>query len=113
MQPDKALNIICYNYGEIGHFSAACAKPKVCFICSREDHLADKCPRWNEPYIATQYMGIANKGLGFFHIDVEKSDRFKLWIGFDNCGVFTIKEGTMSQKDIIKNLKMLFDQTSL
>ena len=45
----------------------------------------------------------------FFHVDVEeKAKRFKLWTRFDNCGVFTIEEGTMSQEDIIKNLKRLF-----
>jgi hypothetical protein len=110
LNPDKALNIICYNCGEPGHFSATCIKPKVCFICFREDHLAERCLRWKEPYIAAQFMGSANRGLGFFHIDVEeKADRFKLWTGFDNCGVFTIEEGVMSQEDIIKNLKMLFD----
>jgi hypothetical protein len=108
--PDKALNIIYYNCGKPGHFSATCIKPKVCFICFREDHLADKCPRWKEPYSIAQYMGSSNRGLGFFHVDVEeKPDRFKLWTGFDNYGVFTI-EGVISQEDIIKNLKMLFDQ---
>lgn len=56
-------------------------------------------------------MGSANRGLGFFHVDVEeRADRFKLWTGFDNCGVFTIEEGTMSQEDIIKELRRLFDQ---
>jgi hypothetical protein len=40
--PDKALNIICYNCGEPGHFSVTCVKPKVCFICFREDHLAGR-----------------------------------------------------------------------
>lgn len=110
-QPDKALNIICYNCGEPGHFNASYTKPKVCFICFREDHLAEKCPRWKEPYSIAQFMGSSNRGLGFFHVDVEeKPDRFKLWTGFDNCGVFTIEEGVMSQEDIIKNLRMLFEQ---
>jgi hypothetical protein len=31
-------------------------------------------------------------------VDVtEKEDRFKLWTGFDNCGIFTIEEGEMDQ----------------
>jgi hypothetical protein len=33
-----------------------------------------------------------------------------LWTGFDNYGVFTIEEGVMSQEDILKNLKDLFDK---
>jgi len=56
-----------------------------------------------------KYMGTANKSLRFFHV-VEKEDRFKLWIGFDNCGVFTTEEGVMSLEDILKNLKDLFDK---
>jgi hypothetical protein len=61
--------------------------------------------------VAAQYLGSSNRGLGFFHVDVEeKANRFKLWTGFDNCAVFTIEEGTMSQEDIINNLKRLFDQ---
>lgn len=55
-------------------------------------------------------MGSANRGLGFFHMDVEeKSDKFKLWTSFDNCGVLKIEEGIMSQEDIVKNLRRLFD----
>lgn len=83
----------------------------MCFIYFKKDHLANNCFRRKEPHVAMQYMGSANKGLRFFHVDVEeKQDRFKLWTGFDNCGVFTIEEGVMSQEDILKNLKDLFDK---
>lgn len=93
---DKALHIICYNCGDPGHFSTACTKPRVCFVCFRKDHMPDKCPRWKEPISRAQYMGSASKGLGFFHIDVEeKENRFKLWTGFDNCGIFTVEEGEL------------------
>jgi hypothetical protein len=41
-------------------------------------------------------MGSASKGLGFLHLDVEeKENRFKLWTGFDNCEIFTIKDGEL------------------
>jgi hypothetical protein len=40
----------------------------------------------------------------------EEEDRFKLWIGFDACGIFTIEEGEMDQPNIIKKLKELFDK---
>jgi len=36
-------------------------------------------------------------------------DRFKLWNGFENCGVFTIEEGKMDQETILRYLRELFD----
>lgn len=49
---DKSLNIIYYNCGDPGHYSTACIKPRVCFVCFRKDHQADMCPRWKEPTVA-------------------------------------------------------------
>jgi hypothetical protein len=45
----------------------------------------------------------ANRGLGFYHIDVTPSvgSRFKNWDGFDNFGVFTIEERELTAKEII------------
>jgi len=55
-------------------------------------------------------MGSACKGLGFFHVNVSlDEDRFKLWNGFENCGVFTIEEGEMDQETIMRYLRELFD----
>ena len=56
-------------------------------------------------------MGSASKGLGFFHLDVEeKVNKFKLWIRFDNCGIFTVEEGELDQEGIISHLKKVFDK---
>lgn len=61
--------------------------------------------------MAVQYLGTANKGLGFFHVDVEeKEDRFKLWTGFDNCSIFTVEVGELDQDSIIEHLKHVFDK---
>jgi hypothetical protein len=80
------------------------------FVCFKKDHLAEKCPRWKEPNVAVQFMGSASKGLGFFHVDVEeKENRFKLWNGFDNCGVFTIEDDELDQEGIISHLRKVFD----
>jgi hypothetical protein len=58
-----------------------------------------------------QHYGSANRGLGFYHIDVElRVDRFKHWVGMDNIGVFTIEEGIIDEAGILENLKMLFDK---
>lgn len=107
---NKASQVICYNCGELGHFISTCSKPKVCFVCFRQDHIADKCLRWREPEQVVQFMGSASKGLGFFHLDVSQDeDRFKLWSGFDNCGVFTIEEGEMDQETLLKHIKVQFN----
>lgn len=108
---DKALNIICYNCGDQGHFSAACTRPKVCFICFKKDHQADSCPRWKEPIVPAEFLGSASVGLGFFHVNVEpKHNRFKLWSGYDNCCIFTVEKGSVDQEGIISHLKLVFDK---
>ena len=60
--------------------------------------------------MAVQYMASANKGLDFFHVVEENEDRFKLWTGFGNYGIFTIEEVEveMDQDNIVKNLTALF-----
>lgn len=40
---NQQLNVVCYNCGEIGHFSSGCTKPKVCFICHQTDHVVEHC----------------------------------------------------------------------
>jgi hypothetical protein len=108
---DKSLQIICYNCGDLGHYNTACTKPRVCFVCFKKDHIAENCPRWKEPIKDAQYMGSASNGLGFFHLDVEeKENMFKLWIGFDNCEIFTIKDGELDQEGIISHLRKVFNK---
>lgn len=89
---------------------STCTKPKVCFICSKHDHLAEVCPRWLEPEKGVQCFGSANKGLGFFHIDVaHQENRFKLWTGFDNCEIFIVKEGVLDPDNLLQLLRAQFD----
>jgi hypothetical protein len=76
------LHVVCFNCGQIGHFSSACKSPKVCFIYRSSEHVVDLCPEWKKPQPTAQYFGSANKGLGFLYIDVEESeDRFNSSIG--------------------------------
>nr|XP_011470265.1 PREDICTED: uncharacterized protein LOC105353163 [Fragaria vesca subsp. vesca] len=43
----QAAPLKCFNYGEPGHFSSACTKPKRqgCFTCGQAGHLARDCTR--------------------------------------------------------------------
>jgi hypothetical protein len=108
---DKFPQVVCFRCGEPGHFSSACNKPKVCFICYQKEHTVDDCPEWKEKHNAAQYYGSANKGLGFYHINVESGpDRFKHWKGFDNYGVFTIEEGDMDEEEVLRTLREKCDK---
>lgn len=39
----------------------------------------------------------------------ERANRFKLWTGYDNCGILTVEKGVLEQEDIISHLKLVFD----
>jgi hypothetical protein len=68
--------------------------------------VVDGCPEWTKSQQAAQYLGSANKGLGFYHIDVfPREGRFRHWTGVDNFGVFTIEEGALSEEEIIQTSK--------
>jgi hypothetical protein len=108
---DKFPQVICFKCGEAGHYSSACNKPKVCFICYSKDHVVDGCPEWKKSQTAAQFYGSANKGLGFYHIDVApRGGRFRHWSGFDNFGVFTIEEGDLSEEEVVQTLKSQIDK---
>lgn len=107
----KSMDVVCFNCGEIGHYSTACGKARCCFICRLENHVVDDCPEWKKNYAAAQFCGSACKGLGFFHIDVEpRGNRFNHWKGLDNFGILTIEQGDISEADLIGRLKRLFDE---
>jgi hypothetical protein len=61
--------------------------------------VVDLCPEWLKPQRTAQYFGSANKGLGFYLVDVEdKEYRFKHWEGMDNFGLLQLKRGILMKK---------------
>ncbi|TVU33219.1 hypothetical protein EJB05_25009, partial [Eragrostis curvula] len=108
--PPKPAGISCQNCGEGGHFSSACPRDKLCYICRSHEHKAERCPEWEKPQKVAEYFGNANKGLGFYHVDTSRSkDRVSHWHAFDNCGVITVEEGDTDQEELVRNLQKLFD----
>lgn len=107
----KGCKVPCYNCGVVGHFSSDCKKPRISFICHTTAHIGRECPDWKKPIQAALYLGSANQGLGFFHIDTsEREDRFKHDLSLDNSGVPIVEEGEVTREEIVDNLKLLFDQ---
>jgi len=75
---EKFPHVICFNCGDSGHFSSGCSNPRICFICQGIDHVSAECPEWKKPVTAAQFLGSANSGMGFHHIDVEaREGRFR------------------------------------
>ena len=75
------------------------------------DHVSADCPEWKKPTTTALFLGSANSGLGFHHVDVEaREGRFRHWKGFDNYGVFVIEEGEMNEEGIVENLKEQVDK---
>ncbi|CAO2145197.1 unnamed protein product [Urochloa humidicola] len=108
---EKLHQVVCFNFGESGHYSTGCNKPRVCFICYKKDHVAENCSEWKKPHRPAQYHGSAASGLGFYHIDVSpREGRFKHWSGFDNYGVFTVEEGELTEEEILKAMKERCDK---
>lgn len=107
---DKSLDVVCFNCGDVGHFSTTCVKARCCFICKREDHVVEACPEWKKNHNAAQFYGSACHGLGFYHIDVEpRGNRFNHWKGLENYGIITIEQGEVSEEQLIVHDKKLFD----
>lgn len=66
-----------------------CTRPKACFICHQPGHHVNACPEWSKTLPGVQYLGSANRGLGFFHIQVE-DDNANEWLNFTNYGVIMV-----------------------
>jgi hypothetical protein len=97
----KFKNVTCYNCGELGHYVGLCTRIKRCFICSKTGHHMDTCLMWYSLLPTAQYLGSANPGLGFFHVEVEGPEVVQ-WLNMDNVGVVVVKEGEISAEELEK-----------
>lgn len=62
-QKEKVMDVVCFNCGEVGHYSTACKRARCCFICRQENHVVERCPKWSKNQQAAQFYGSANRGL--------------------------------------------------
>lgn len=80
-------------------------------MCHTASHIGKECSEWKKPLQGAQYLGSANQGLGFFHVDTsEREHRFRHDLSLQNCAIFTVEEGDLRKEEIVDNLKALFDK---
>jgi hypothetical protein len=84
-----------------------CIKPKVYFICVISGHYMSECSFWNRSALAAMFVGSANKGLGFYHIDLSEAETTR-WLNLINCGVVKISRGAISLAEVEKGLSEIF-----
>jgi hypothetical protein len=82
---DRYRNVVCYNCGELGHYVGNCIKEKVCFMCGIPGHHMNNCGLWGKPIPMADYVGSANSGLDFFHVNVVESNALQ-WLNLKIVG---------------------------
>lgn len=84
-----------------------CAKPKVCFICAVPGHHMNACPMWKDDHPVAAYVGSANLGLGFYHIEIPSVESTQ-WLNLNNCGVVRVKSGQISLAELEVELSEIY-----
>jgi hypothetical protein len=64
-------------------------------------------PFWKKTPLAVMYVASANKGLGFYHIDLPEAEMTR-WLNLRNCGVVKITRGSISLAELEKELLEIF-----
>uniref|UniRef100_A0ACD5XFK3 Uncharacterized protein n=1 Tax=Avena sativa TaxID=4498 RepID=A0ACD5XFK3_AVESA len=98
MEP-RYRNVVCYNCGEPGHYVGNCIKERICFMCGVAGHHMNNCGLWSKPIPMAQYIGSANSGLGFFHVNVVDKAACQ-WLNLNNCGVIMVTHGSISLQEL-------------
>ncbi|XP_051196668.2 uncharacterized protein [Lolium perenne] len=103
-------NVVCYNCGEPGHYVGNCIKEKVCFMCGIPGHHMNNCGLRGKPIPMAQYVGSANSGLGFFHVNVVEKQACE-WLNLKNCGLIVVTHGEISLKELEAKMCEAWDAT--
>jgi hypothetical protein len=67
------------------------------------------CPSWKLDHLVVAYVGSANLGLGFYHLEVLSVESTK-WLNMTNCGVVSIKSGQISFKELERELSEIYSK---
>jgi hypothetical protein len=104
------VDIICYNCGNPGHHKGNFKKPRICFICKKENHVVDGCLVRLQGNKIARYMGSASSGLGFYNIDVSH-DEDKPRLDYTKCGKLYIETRDISKEELQLELALVSTRT--
>jgi hypothetical protein len=93
------VDVICYNCETPGHHKAHCKKPRICFICRKEDHVVENCPIRVSDHKCASYLGSASSGLGFYFIETPEIEEMAP-MDFTNGGLVYIKSGDITKEEL-------------
>jgi hypothetical protein len=65
------------------------------------------CPHWMKPQLVAAYIGSAESGLGFYHIELQQIEITK-WLNIHNCGIVVIKKGAITLSELECELSKIF-----
>ena len=65
------------------------------------------CPEWLKEHPTASYFGSASPGLGFYHLDIP-SDSDTKWLNFENCGMVSVRKGSISIAELEKDFNAIF-----
>ncbi|CAO2145092.1 unnamed protein product [Urochloa humidicola] len=102
-QTEKGQTEGCNRCGRFGHNPEDCFRPVICRRCKQEGHVARACNEkmpWE--YIAP-FCGFAAPGQGFYTIPEE--DHEDMSKDMASCALITIKNGTVSAKQLETEFK--------
>ncbi|KQK18090.1 hypothetical protein BRADI_1g38683v3 [Brachypodium distachyon] len=103
-------DLICFNCGGPGHYVNNCARPKLCFMCGNVGHHMDNCLAWGREIPMAQFIGSANNGLGFVHVNVDEKASTK-WLNMSNCGIIAVTHGSISVKELGECMEATWDSS--
>lgn len=65
----------------------------------------DACPTWKTDHPVATYVGSANQGLGFYHVEIPDVQSTQ-WLNLTNCGVVRVITGEISLAELEGKISM-------
>jgi hypothetical protein len=84
-------------------------KLKICFICGIAGHHMNACSTWKEDHPVAAYVGSANQGLGFYHVEIPDVQSTQ-WLNLTNCGVVRVITGEINMAELEGELSEIYDR---
>lgn len=70
-------------------------------------HHMNVCHVWKADHPVAAYVGSANQGLGFYHLEIPIVESTQ-WLNLNNCGVVRVKSGHVSLAELEVELSEIY-----